>query len=373
LREGNESDVGHTHAVGRAEGGGAHEQVEEQVVPGSPHLSMKGEAAHVDDRQNRRYQEQRRDDVHPRLELPFPMNRRGVGQAGDERDEPEGHQQGGRGVEPGEVHDVAADRRRIQQEVETRRRGVDEGYRMAESDQGEQDGQPRTMTSAGDASVEKADEQHGQAERDAEAELTGERARDVAAPHRVSLIEQKQQAGGGADGRNGEWIRHRSQAQQRRQGKQEDAEDGHELEGDVERHHPGQGDDEEGRRKEIRPVWRVAAEVARVPALRVARGQQHVAQMLDGMVERRRVAARGHGVEEQERGPEIGEEQRPDGEEHEERDGIGRADAFPPRGRGRQSARRYRHQASRATSQSMPGACFRRLTDESSLCTSRTG
>jgi hypothetical protein len=186
---------------------------------------------------------------------------------------------------------------RIQQEIETRGGGADEGDRVAEANQGQQDRQAGAVTSTRDASVEKAHEQHGQAERETEAELTGERARDVATPHRVPLVEQEEQAGRGANRGDGEWVGHRTQAHQRREGKQEDAEDGHELEGDVERDHPRQRDDEEGRRKEIGAVRRVPAEVARVPALEIARGQKHVAQMLDGMVERRRVAARGHGVE----------------------------------------------------------------------------
>ena len=171
----------------------------------------------------------------------------------------------------------------------------------------------------------------------------------------------------------GERIVHRAEADHGRERQQEDAEHRHQLERDVERDHPREGDDDQGRRKEIGPVRRVSAEVAGIPSLRLTGGQEDVAEVLDGMVERRRVAPRGHGVEQEQGGPEVGQEERPHGEERQGRDGIGQAKARPGRGRSGQSARRERHQASRATSHSMPGACRRRLTDESSLCTRRTG
>ena len=160
---------------------------------------------------------------------------------------------------------------------------------------------PRAVTAAPYASVEKADEQHRQREGDAEAELAGQRARDVAAPHRVPLVEQEKQAGRGADGRDGERIAERAQAHDGRERQQEDAEHRHQLERDVERHHPRQRDRRSGTAEGNRTGTARIRRSCRDPIPAVAGGQEDVAQVLDGMVERRRVAAGGHGVEQEQR------------------------------------------------------------------------
>ena len=230
--------------------------------------------------------------------MPLPVDRRREAELRDERYQPEAHEQHGAPVDERQVTDVAREVLAVEEEEDARRRRVEERHRVAESRDGEYHRPRAPVTVLLDAAVDEPEKQHGEGEPGAVGELAGEGARDVAAPHRVPLVEEEQQARHRAERRYGEGIAERTERERRHERQEEAADHRHELEGDVQRDHGRERHDRQRRRQEIELVGGVAAEVAEVPALRHAGGEQRVAQMMDGTEEGRRVAAGNRGVEE---------------------------------------------------------------------------
>ena len=232
--------------------------------------------------------------------MPGPVDRGGVADLRHEREKPERHQQDRGHVHAQQVAEVPREPLAVEQEEERRHGGVQEGDRMAEAGEREDDRERPPAASRFDAPVDAAEEDHRQTEREAEGELSGERRRDVAAPHRVPLVEEEREARHRPQRRNGEAVAETAQREQAGERQQERPAHRDELEGDVDRDDRPETDDRERRRKEVELVGRVAGEVAEIPALRVAGGQEDVPQVLDRMVIRGRVAASRHGVQEDE-------------------------------------------------------------------------
>ena len=135
-----EVDAGDEADLGQADRGPVEEAqrgchgAEEEVAPGSvggPPVDRHPED--VEARECGHRVEDARHQVLPRGEVPLPVDRRRVAELGDERHEPEPHEQHGARVDERQVADVAREVPAVEQEEEARRGGVQEGHRVAEA------------------------------------------------------------------------------------------------------------------------------------------------------------------------------------------------------------------------------------------------